>query len=123
MTTSEDDLPAGFTSEVLRQLERLASADPDDDFAHKATIVGTSTDGDRFTIVYRQAWSPQLFGRRGNTATFSAMFRPRLTPEHLAQIVLQELSEPEDPGRSGPPPWAEGLVPDPSAVSWLASLE
>lgn len=123
VTTSEDELPEGFAAEAMRQLQRLASSRPDDVHPHKVAVVATRTDGDRFTIVYRQRRSPQLLGRQGNAATFSALFRPRLGAEHLARIVLQELSEPQDPGRPGLPSWAEGLVTDPTAVRWLASLE
>ena len=108
---------------MVCHLEWLGTSRPGDVHPHKVTVVATRVDGDRFTVVYRQRWSPQLLGRRGDTAAFCALFRPRLTPKHLAQIVLQALSEPEDRGQPGPPSWAEGLVADPTAVSWLANLE
>ena len=123
VTRSEDELPVGFAAEMMRQLMRLATSRPDDVHPNKATVVATRADGDRFTVVYRQQWSPQFLGRQGNVATFSAMFRPRLGPKFLAEIVLQALSEPEDPGLPGPQSWAEGLVANPAAVSWLANLE
>lgn len=107
----------------MRQLELLAASDHADEHPHKATIVATRTDGDRFTVIYRQLRSPQLLGRRGDAAKFCEKFTPRRPPARLAAILLQALSEPEDPGRPGPLSWAEGMVADPTSVRWLHSLD
>lgn len=87
---------------------------------YQATIVATRAAGDEFTVIYRQASSPQLFGLRGNAADYSALFEPRQTSSQLAAILLRSMSEPNGPGRRGPDLWGDGLVPDPSEIGWVS---
>ena len=70
-------------------------------------------------MVFRQARSPHLYGTRENAVRFSAGFAPRQTPTELAEIFLQDLSEPHGPGRPAPCGWGAGLVPDPAVIEWL----
>ena len=103
----------------MRHLERLARADRDDTHPYKVGIVGTSAVGDVFTVVYRQAVSPQLLGRRGVVTDLGALFEPGQTMDQLAGILLQDMSEPSGSGGPGPTDWAVGVVPDPKAVGWI----
>ena len=109
----------GQADELMQLLRRRALADVGDDHPQKVTVVGTRAAGDEFTVIYRQAASPQLLGRRGSVADFAALFEPRQTMSQLAGILLQAMSEPSGPGRPGASDWARNLVPDPSLVGWV----
>lgn len=111
---------AGQAAELMRQLQRLAAMESRDlTFSYEVTVVATRADGDEFTVIYRQACSPQLLGRRANAADYSALFTPTQTPWQLACILHQHMSEPTERGRTGPAEWAADLVPDPSEIRWF----
>lgn len=107
-------------AELMQQLERRAAMNPADSHPYKVAVVATRTTGDEFTVIYRQARSPQLLGYRGNAADYSALFEPCQTASQLAAILLQSMSEPTVPGRRGLEQCGAGLVSDPSEVCWIS---
>lgn len=107
-------------AELMEQLERRAATSSADSDPYKVAIIATRTRGDEFTVIYRQARSPQLLGYRGNAADYSALFEPRQTASQLAAVLLQSMSEPTAPGRRGLEQWGAGLVPDPSELRWIS---
>ena len=111
--------PSNLAAELLRCIERQALLDPEDDHPFRVSIVATRAEGDEFFVVFRQGWSPDLYGKRENAADLWSGFMPRQTPAELADIVLQDLSEPHGHGRPGPDRWGAGLVPDPAEIGWV----
>jgi len=111
--------PTELAAELLRCIEQQALLNAEDDHPYGVSIVGTRAEGDDLFVVFRQARSPHLYGTRENAVSFSAGFAPHQTPTELAEIFLQDLSEPHGPGRPAPCGWGAGLVPDPAVIEWL----
>ena len=86
----------------LERLHELADAAKNDSPPELLpTILETSARGDEVTIIYKQAPSTQIFGRRGSLREFASLFSPEPSVDSLAAIVLRSMVEPHaDPGAS-----------------------
>ncbi|MCM3657936.1 hypothetical protein M3147_11805 [Agromyces mediolanus] len=71
-------------------------------------------------IVYRSAAEAPLIGRTFDLARLRTQFDPS-TPAALAQVILDELRDPTDPGPLHEPEYDAALVPGKGPVGWWPS--
>ncbi|UOE27703.1 hypothetical protein [Agromyces soli] len=71
-------------------------------------------------IVYRSAAQAPLIGRTFDLARLRAQFDPS-TPTALAEVILDELRDPTDPGPLLLPEYDAALVPGKGPVGWWPS--
>ncbi|MFK4728935.1 hypothetical protein ROT00_04540 [Agromyces mediolanus] len=71
-------------------------------------------------VVYRTDADAPLIGRRFDVGRLRNLFAPN-TPEALAQVILDELLDPTDPGPLHDPEQDAHLVPGMGRVGWWPS--
>lgn len=99
----------------------VTTGDRHADCPYQVEITGVSSTGDEYTVIYRQAASPRLYGTRGSAGTLLAIFGGSTTSRRLANVLLQSMSEPNGPGIAGLAWWAKGLVDNPADIGWFPS--
>lgn len=112
----------GPAEELVHHLKRRALLDEEDDHPYKVTIVDAyTTQQQDYIIIYRQRASPKLLGRSGNALELNDQFDPQQTPDKLAAILLQSMSEPSGDVEGSPPKqWPENASTSLTAVHWLS---
>lgn len=82
-------------------------------------VAGRVLDADSVVMLYREGPGGPVIGQRYVLTEFASMFDPELTTDDLAEIIFtNEITDPGGPGESLNVDWADGLVPDPAAVTW-----
>ncbi|WP_163547382.1 hypothetical protein [Candidatus Frankia nodulisporulans] len=82
-------------------------------------VGGRVLDSDHVVMLYREGAGGPVIGQHYQLSAFASMFDPETTTEGLAHIIfVDEITDPSGPGERLDVDWADGLVPDPSAVTW-----
>jgi hypothetical protein len=82
-------------------------------------VAGRVLDSDSVVMLYRERPDGPVIGRHYVLSDFASLFDPDLDTRDLARIiVVDEITDPSGPGRALDVDWADGLVADPSAVTW-----
>lgn len=112
-----------LAEELVRCLKLRAMTPENDGNPFKVTVLEAHvTQQWNYTIIYRQAASPQLLGRSGNAVELSAQFEPQQTADKLASILLQSMSEPSgDEWGSPPKDWPQIVTEVPlTRIRWVS---
>ncbi|MCK9894027.1 hypothetical protein [Frankia sp. AgB32] len=107
--------PALFLRLVREQVQ-----DPENILGENvAWVAGRVLGTDSVVMLYREGADGPVIGRHYLVPELASMFDANVATEELARIVfVDEITDPSGPGRQLAVDWADGLVPDPSAVTW-----
>ncbi|SNQ51210.1 conserved hypothetical protein [Frankia canadensis] len=82
-------------------------------------VAGRVLGADSVVLLYREGSDGPVIGKHYVLPELASMFSPNVTTEELARIIfVDEITDPSGPGRHLDVDWADGLVSDPSAVTW-----
>ncbi|CAO5174090.1 conserved hypothetical protein [Frankia sp. AiPs1] len=104
---------------LLRQVRDLV-LDPKRILGQRVVwVAGRVIGSDSVVMLYREWPDGPVIGRHYVVPELASLFDADVTTERLAEIIfVDEITDPGDPGEHLDVDWANGLVPDPSAVTW-----